>query len=184
MRSRKAITLQTGILLAAIVLAPTRGTAAVEPTGVAIEHATRIVRARAVADSSFVLAGTPKSAPREIRTDWTLEIMEIWKGLFERGVPIKVRIKGGKVGDLSMRVEGEPEVIRGGEYVFFLVPDSTKGLWRSSSVGWGCLPIVRSMVTMPREGEPLKVTVPRLRRDVQKLIEPAAGSPDSLQVGR
>ncbi len=130
MRVRHGVTLMTGILLAAAAAAPAISAGPPEPIQTAIENAGRIVRASAVADSSFLLPRASKTAPREVRTDWKIEVRESWKGPMERTVPLTLRVKGGRIGGVSERVEGEPEIIRGGEYLFFLRADSTTGRWR------------------------------------------------------
>lgn len=184
MQPRFATTLLLTLLTTGIVAVLARADIVPEPTRVAVEKASRIFRARAVSESSFVLARRAKSAPREIRTDWTIDVLESWKGPFDRGRPVTVRIRGGRVGDFSALIDGEPEIIRGGEYVFFLEPDSAQDVWRTSSVTWGCLPIVRSMVSMPRAGGPVKVTVARMRRDVGKFTEATGDVTEPPEVGR
>ena len=43
--------------------------------------------------------------------------------------------------------------------------------WVTSSAGWGCLPIVRSMISRPIGDGSVKVTIMRLRREVQTILE-------------
>jgi len=169
MRVRHGITLLAGLFLAGAAV-PAGAETLAEPIKEAIAGAERIVRARAVAESSFVLRRATKTAPREVRTDWRLEVLECWNGPLQRGVPMFLRVKGGRIGEVMERVEGEPEIIRGGEYLFFLKSDTAKGRWKTSSPRWGCLPIVRSMVPRPTGAGTTKLTIMRLRREVQTTL--------------
>jgi hypothetical protein len=186
MRTLWSLTILTGLLLLGGA-ARARGAVPTEPVDVAFDGAQRVVRARAVAESSFTLRGKSKTAPREVRTEWRLAVMESWKGPMERGRPLTLRVRGGQVGDFTSRVEGEPAIMRGGEYLFFLKLDSLatvpgREVWRTSSAAWGCLPIERNMVDWPQVGgSKVAVTVGRLRREVEFLKRRRPAAADSTR---
>ncbi len=59
------------------------------------------------------------NAQRQIVTDVTLRVEDVMKGSAARGDDIVVRRLGGEVGDIGMRVEGEPTFTEGERAVVF-----------------------------------------------------------------
>lgn len=57
---------------------------------------------------------------QRIVTDYTLRIEEVMKGRASVGATVEMRRLGGVIGDLGMRVEGEPYLEEGQRYLVFL----------------------------------------------------------------
>src|SRR5262245_52428047 len=114
----------------------------------AILDSDRIARVLAVSETSYVV---PRKRARaaEARTDWQLRVLESWKGRMPADRRLTLRLKRGRVGELATTAEGEPEVLRGEEYVVFLRADSTARVYRPFDPAWGCVHSVRSILTLP-----------------------------------
>lgn len=148
----------------------------------AMLDANRIVRVRALSDSTFVLRGRRGSRQPQVRTDWRLEVMESWKGPMPPDRRLTLRLHRGKVGDFMVAGDGEPEVIRGEEYVMFLKPDSAAGLWRPLEGQWGCRHAVRAIIDWPPlPGHPTKATVSWFRARVQRMLAGVYEAADSAR---
>ncbi|MEM9191317.1 MAG: hypothetical protein AAGF12_19245 [Myxococcota bacterium] len=90
---------------------------------------------------SAVVVGmeTRYDARRRIVTDVTVEVAESMKGGAQPGERIVVRCLGGEVGDVGMRVPGEPRFEVGDETMLFLRMQG--GVHRAVGMSQGVLPI-------------------------------------------
>ena len=73
-----------------------------------------------VALVTCVDARASRDGRRRIVTDFTLRVEEAMKGGTPAGATLTMRSLGGAIGDLGMRVEGEPHPEVGGRYLVFL----------------------------------------------------------------
>ncbi|MBX3271274.1 MAG: hypothetical protein KF729_13490 [Sandaracinaceae bacterium] len=74
-----------------------------------------------------------------IVTDYTLRVEEVRRGPLRPGAEIVMRRLGGELGDLGMRVEGEPRLAPGGRYIVFLY--AVRGVLRPVGMSQGVLPV-------------------------------------------
>lgn len=76
------------------------------------------------ADYVVVATAQAEQARRDSRgrivTDFTLRVDEVMKGSASRGATLVMTSLGGAIGDIGMRVEGEPHPAIGARYVLFL----------------------------------------------------------------
>ncbi len=110
---------RSGLLLAALAVAAVAAPAAAlmleVPMTEMVSTSTAIVRAHVTDLRSYWVA-----SPHVIRTDVTLDVAEVWKGGLQAHQPLVVQVEGGKVGDMSMQVEHQPDLRPGDDVVLFL----------------------------------------------------------------
>lgn len=75
-----------------------------------------------------------------IVTDYALRVDEVMKGSATVGSQITMRRLGGVIGDLGMRVEGEPHLVAGRRYVVFL-RRIDRGVSRPVGMSQGVMPV-------------------------------------------
>lgn len=75
-----------------------------------------------------------------IVTDFTVRVEEVMKGDASVGATFEMRRLGGVLGDLGMRIEGEPHLESGKRYVLFLAR-TTEGHLRPVGMSQGVLPV-------------------------------------------
>jgi hypothetical protein len=86
---------------------------------VALDLAELVAASEAVVVATVVDRRSQWDSERRIVTDVTLRIDDTMKGHYGRGEDIVVRRLGGAIGDLGMRVEGEPTFSDGERAVLF-----------------------------------------------------------------
>ncbi len=107
-----------GVVLGGVVLG------SVSPASATISEALSLRELVQQADH-VVLATTVGARARRdtygrIVTDYTVEVQDVLKGPARLGEPLVMTSLGGAIGDLGMRVEGEPHLRVGSRYVLFL----------------------------------------------------------------
>lgn len=78
---------------------------------------------------------------RRIVTDYEVRVEEVIKGGASTGDRLTVRRIGGEIGDLGMRIEGEPRLTPGERYVVFL-RTMGGGILRPVGMSQGVLPVL------------------------------------------
>lgn len=104
-------------LLAAVVIAPATAHATITEAlslEQLVQRADHVVLATAEAENARY------DARGRIVTDFTIRIDEVMKGSTRVGARLVMTRLGGAIGDLGMRVEGEPHLAVGVRYVLFL----------------------------------------------------------------
>jgi hypothetical protein len=108
----------------------------------------------AQADHVVLATATSERARRDARgrivTDFTVRIEEVLKGEAHAGESVVMMRLGGVIGDLGMRIEGEPDLEMGRSYLLFL---------RRSSDGRTLRPVGMSQGVMPVEDRSGELTV-------------------------
>ena len=84
---------------------------------------------------------THRDDRRRIVTDYDVRVEEVMKGGASTGDHLTVRRLGGEMGDLGMRIEGEPRLVPGGRYVVFLRA-MDGGISRPVGMSQGVLPVL------------------------------------------
>lgn len=79
-----------------------------------VDQATHVVLVTCVG------ARTSRDGRQRIVTDYDLSIEEVMKGAGRVGQVLTMRSLGGEMGDLGMRIEGEPHLALGQRYLVFL----------------------------------------------------------------
>ncbi|MGF1465035.1 MAG: hypothetical protein ACFCGT_02775 [Sandaracinaceae bacterium] len=92
-----------------------------------------------------------RDAAGRIVTEVDLRIEETWKGSAAPGAIVPVVRLGGVIGDIGMRVEGEPALVEGRRYVVFLTR-LDDGTLRPLGMSQGVLPV--------RDGSTGRVVLP------------------------
>ncbi len=119
------------------------------------------------ADHVVLATATDARALRDSRdrivTDYTLRVDEAMKGDAAIGSALILRSLGGAIGDLGMRIEGEPRLEVGRQYVVFMARTSSGSL-RPVGMSQGVLPVreVAGQATVMPGGEGLSL-VQRVR---------------------
>lgn len=105
------------------------------------------------ADHVVVASAIGESARRDARnrivTDYTVRVEEVMKGDARPGDVLVMTRIGGVIGDLGMRVEGEPSLELGQRYVLFLDRLSDGRTLRPVGMSQGVLPV------REQSGEPM-----------------------------
>ncbi len=86
-----------------------------------------------------VLAQQPRWDGGRIVTDILIEVDEVFAGDAAVGTVLQLVRFGGAIGELGMRIEGEPSFEDGASYVLFL--RQWRGLYRPVGMSQGVLPI-------------------------------------------
>lgn len=76
---------------------------------------------------------------RRIVTDYELRVEAVVKGRASVGDGLTMRRLGGEIGDLGMRIEGEPRLVPGQRYLLFL--RDMGGILRPVGMSQGVLPV-------------------------------------------
>jgi hypothetical protein len=179
MRFRRRSTSSGWIALVAVL-----GTAA--PASATLIE-TMDLRALVRAADHIVLATVERTEARydaldRIVTDATLRVEECLHGPASRGSTIVVRRLGGVLGDVGLRVEGEPSFEPGERIVLFARVSSGEGVLRPVGMSQGVLPVRHSGSggeTVLPGGEGLLL----VRRGADGRLQPAPGAltgPESL----
>ncbi|HJL19144.1 MAG TPA: hypothetical protein RMH99_26000 [Sandaracinaceae bacterium LLY-WYZ-13_1] len=84
---------------------------------------------------------TSRDARRRIVTDFTLRVEEAMKGGARPGSTLTMRRLGGALGDLGMRVEGEPHLEVGRRYLVFLRTLTDGTTLRPVGMSQGVMPV-------------------------------------------
>lgn len=104
------------LLLSLLVLAAPAAAATV----LALELAELVSESDHVVTAVAVAEDVHRDARGRIVTDVTLEVAQRLKGPTAVGGELRMRTLGGVIGDLGMRVPGEPSLAMGSEHVLFL----------------------------------------------------------------
>jgi hypothetical protein len=103
------------------------------------------------ADHVVLATAVDEHARRDARgrivTDFTVRVDEVVKGRSRAGATLVMTRLGGAIGDLGMRIEGEPSLAIGGRYVLFLRVMRDGRTLRPVGMSQGVMPIEE------REGE-------------------------------
>jgi len=129
-----------------------------------VATSTDIVRARVVDLNSYWV-----NAPHVIRTDVTLQVTETWKGGLAAPATVTVTLQGGRVGDVNMQVEDQPDMRPGDDLVLFM-QGGADTRFRLTNDFQGHYVVQDGQVLSPRL-EVLKLSELRLR--VQRLAAPS-----------
>lgn len=146
----------TGLL---VVLFAALGAA---PASATISEALSLDELVGRADHVVLATATGARALRDSRdrivTDYTLRVDEAMKGGATIGSALTMRSLGGAIGDLGMRIEGEPRLEIGRQYVLFLTR-SASGALRPVGMSQGVLPVreVAGRATVMPGGEGLSL---------------------------
>jgi hypothetical protein len=97
-------------------------------------------RADHVVLASTVGSRALRDARNRIVTDYTLRVEDVMKGDAAIGSTLTMRSLGGAIGDIGMRIEGEPRLESGRQYVVFLARTSS-GALRPVGMSQGVLPV-------------------------------------------
>lgn len=100
--------------------------------------------------ATCVDARASRDGRRRIVTDFTLQVEESMKGGAQAGASLTMRRLGGAIGDIGMRIEGEPHLEVGRRYLVFL---------RTMSDGRTLRPVGMSQGVMPVEDDGGDLTV-------------------------
>lgn len=114
-RPQAAALAVVGLLIATVLASPARAT-----TSQALSLGELVDQASHVVLVTCVGARTSRDARRRIVTDYDLSVEETMKGEARVGQVLTMRSLGGVIGDLGMRVEGEPHPEIGERYLVFL----------------------------------------------------------------
>lgn len=118
--------------------------APVAPASATISEALSLQELVARADHVVLATAASAHAQRDARnrivTDYALRVSEVMKGDAAIGSTLTMRSLGGVLGDLGMRVEGEPHLTTGERYVVFLGRTSS-GLLRPVGMSQGVFPV-------------------------------------------
>jgi hypothetical protein len=98
-------------------------------------------RAGHVVLATAVHAQARRDARNRIVTDFTLRVEETMKGGAAPGSTLVMTRLGGAIGDIGMRVEGEPHLELGARYVLFLSRASDGRTLRPVGMSQGVLPV-------------------------------------------
>ncbi|MCA9606876.1 MAG: hypothetical protein KC619_14820 [Myxococcales bacterium] len=74
-----------------------------------------------------------------IVTDYAIQVDEVSRGTAQPGQTLTLRRLGGELGDLGMRIEGEPRLVPGERYVVFVY--AVGGVLRPVGMSQGVLPV-------------------------------------------
>jgi len=104
-----------------------------------------------------------------IVTDHALRVHDVWRG--DAPARPRVRVLGGVIGEVGMRVPGEPALRQGERYLLFLRRGADPTVWRPVGMGQGVMKIEASpggaMVMPGGEGARL------VQRDARGALRPA-----------
>ena len=98
-------------------------------------------RADHVVLASCVDAQASRDARRRIVTDFSLRVEESMKGGAAAGDTLTMRALGGAIGDLGMRVEGEPHLEVGRRYLVFVRATRDGRILRPVGMSQGVMPV-------------------------------------------
>lgn len=113
-----------------------------------VQHADHVVLATAVEERVL------RDGRDRIVTDFTVRVEDVMKGDARIGARFEMRRLGGVIGDLGMRIEGEPHLEIGKRYVLFLTR-TTDGHLRPVGMSQGVLPVEqrgRDTIVIPGGG--------------------------------
>lgn len=123
------------VLFAALAAAPASAT-----LSEALSLADLVARADHVVLATATGQHVERDARNRIVTDYTLRVDEVMKGGAAIGSTLTMRSFGGAIGDIGMRIEGEPHLTTGRRYVLFLARTSSGNL-RPVGMSQGVLPV-------------------------------------------
>lgn len=114
------------------------------PAGATLSEALSLDELVARADHVVLATATDRRAQRDARnrivTDYELRVEDVMKGDAAVGSTLTMRSFGGAIGDIGMRIEGEPHLTVGQRYVVFLAR-SANGNLRPVGMSQGVLPV-------------------------------------------
>ena len=169
-----------GVLLGSFVASPASAT-----LSEALSLSDLVERSQLVAVVTCTDERTVRDSRGRIVTDYGLTIQESWRGDGAPGETITMRSLGGVLGDIGMRVEGEPRLGVGARYLVFLRRLSGGGALRPVGMSQGVMPVETEGATVRvlPGGEGLAL---RQRTRGGRLIEapPAIVHPEPLEAVR
>ena len=119
-------------------------TFATAPAGATISEALSLDALVAQADLVLLVTCDSERALRDERqrivTDYGLVVEDVLKGGASPGAALTMRRIGGEIGDLGMRIEGEPRLAPGDRYLVFL-RSTAGGVLRPVGMSQGVLPV-------------------------------------------
>ncbi len=108
-------------------------------------------------------------SPRLIVTDVQLQAAEVWAGTLTAGQPFTVRVLGGRIGDIGLEVEHQPNFVTG-ETVVLLLKAAPSGRFQVHVAEQGKLGVIEGGAVL-LDGRPaplaqVRASVARLRPKV------------------
>lgn len=135
-RSRRGPLALVALSLGVLVAAPASATIS---RALSLDELTR--SARHVVLVTCVEGTSRRDGARRIVTDYTLRVDEVVRGPASSGDTLVMRSLGGVLGDLGMRVEGEPRLEPGARYLVFLRVLSDGRTLRPVGMSQGVMPV-------------------------------------------
>lgn len=126
------------ILLCSLALSPLLGASARASLVEALDLETLVAEADQVVVARVLALDSHFDDRGQIVTDVSMQVEESVKGDTAPGAAITVQRQGGKVGDIGMRVSGEPSFVVG-EVIVLFAARSTAGVLRAIGMSQGAL---------------------------------------------